>query len=256
MPHVRANGVRLYYSDRGSGEPVVLLHGFTTTHVGNWDRRGWIDMLARSGFRVLALDFRSHGRSDRVYEPSEAATARLTADVVALLDHTAVARADLIGFSMGGGVALDVAMTNPERVRRLVVAGVADAALNEFHDPSEVTGILAAFEGASGAAASPAGQRLRRNAELAGNDINALTPFLRNGGWPGVLSPERPVEAPVLLIVAEEDQYMHKVEKILRWLPLAQVLRVLGRDHHSVLDDENVRAAVLAFLGAGTAASR
>jgi pimeloyl-ACP methyl ester carboxylesterase len=227
----------------------VLLHGFTTTHVGNWQKPGWIDLLADAGFRVIALDVRSHGRSDRVYEPSECSTASLAADVVALLDHLSVPRADLFGFSMGGGVALELAMTTPERVRHVIVAGVADAALNDLHDEEQIAEIRAAFETPRIAdEVASMGARLRRNAELAGNDVAALAPFLRTGGWPGGLAEPRPVRVPVLLVAAEGDEYMAEVDRILDWLPRAQVLRVPGRTHHTVLDDGGVRQNVVAFL--------
>ena len=99
-----------------------------------------------AGFRAAALDFRSHGRSDRVYEPEQCTAAVLAADVAALLDHLTVDRADIVGFSMGGGVALQAAMDYPERTRRLVVGGVGAAALNRLHDPNEIAALIAAFE--------------------------------------------------------------------------------------------------------------
>jgi pimeloyl-ACP methyl ester carboxylesterase len=249
MPYVRAQDVNLYYEERAGEEPIVLLHGFTTTHVGNWERSGWIDLLASSGFRVVTLDFRSHGRSDRVHEPSACSTDRLADDVIALLDHLSIPRADLFGFSMGGGVALELAMNVPERVGRVVVAGVADAALNEFHDEQQIAEIRVAFETrSSDEEVSSTGARLRRNAELAGNDVAALAPFLRTGGWPGGIAEPRPVGAPVLLVAAGGDEYMVEVDRILDWLPHAHVLRVPGRTHHTVLGDDDVRTSILAFL--------
>jgi pimeloyl-ACP methyl ester carboxylesterase len=115
MPALVVRNATLHYDGRGSGAPVVLLHGFTSSHAGNWGRRGWVDLLAENGFRVVGLDFPSHGRSERVYEAVRVTTERLAADVVALLDQLAIDRADLIGFSMGGGVALQLAGDYPER---------------------------------------------------------------------------------------------------------------------------------------------
>jgi pimeloyl-ACP methyl ester carboxylesterase len=250
VPRVRANGVGLHYELRGTGDPIVLLHGFTTSLVGNWERQGWLELLAREGFCAVALDFPSHGRSQRVYEPRACTTATLAGYVVSLLDRLEIERADLFGFSMGGGVALHLAMHHAERVRRVVVGGVGDAAVNALHDPRRIAGIAAAFESDSVTdRASPLGRRLRRNAELAGNDLDALLPFLRCGGWPGGLEHLRPVAAPVLLIVAEQDQYMAGVDEILRWLPDVEVVRAAGRDHHGVLADPTVHARVLDFVG-------
>jgi pimeloyl-ACP methyl ester carboxylesterase len=249
MSSFTVDGVRLYYDVRGAGEDVVaLLHGFTSSYAGTWQRRGWLDLFTTAGFRSAALDFRSHGRSDRVYEPEQCTAAVLAADVAALLDHLTVERADIVGFSMGGGVALQAAMDYPERTRRLVVGGVGDAALNRLHDPNEIAALIAAFEADSIADVESANaQRIRRNAERAGNELKALVPFLHTGGWPGGIAEERPVTAPVLLLVAEHDQYMADVDALLRWLPHAELVRV-RRDHHTLLDDESVQARVGAFL--------
>jgi pimeloyl-ACP methyl ester carboxylesterase len=249
MPSLRVDGIALHHDLRGTGESIVLLHGFTSSLAGNWDRRGWIDFLAGNGHRVVALDFRSHGRSARVYEASRVTTERLAADVVALLDHLDTERADLFGFSMGGGVALQMAKDYPERVGRLVVSGVGDAAVNCLHDPRQIADILGAFEAESVTAIeSPTAQAIRRSAELGGNDLRALAPFLRNGGWPGGLDAQRTVAAPVLLLVAEDDQYMAGTAELERWLSHAAVERITGRDHYTVLDDDRASESALRFL--------
>ena len=244
--------VSLHYELGGSGWPVVLLHGFTSSFRGNWHRRGWPDLLARNGFRVVGLDFRSHGESERVYDANAVTTDVLARDVVALLDHLEIARTSVFGFSMGGGVALRLAMDDPERVERLVVAGVGDAALNRLHDPRQIADVLAAFEAeAPSATAPPVARAIRRSAELGGGDAAALAPFLRNGGWPGGIGVERAVRVPALIVVAASDQYMPQVDELLRLVPHAQVERVAEGDHYTVLDDESVRAAVVRFLKGG-----
>lgn len=220
----------------------MLLHGFSTSAAASWARGGWIDLLAGEGFRVLAPDCRSHGSSDRIHDASECSTPTLAADVAALLDHLELSRASLFGFSMGGGVALQFAADFRDRVDRVVVGGVGDAAINALHDPAEVAAIASAFEDGGGST------RIRRVAEAAGNDLHALVPFLRGGGWPGGLAELCPPAAPLLLIVAEHDQYMRATGELRRRLPQAEVLDVSGRDHHDVLDDDAVRSRVLAFL--------
>jgi alpha-beta hydrolase superfamily lysophospholipase len=118
MPALRVDDIALDYDVRGGGAPIVLLHGFTSSHAGNWGRRGWIDLLADNGFRVVGLDFPSHSESERVYDASRVTTDRLAAEVVAVLDHLDIERPDLFGFSMGGGVALKLAMDHRQRPAR------------------------------------------------------------------------------------------------------------------------------------------
>jgi pimeloyl-ACP methyl ester carboxylesterase len=109
------NGLKMYYEIHGSGDPVVLLHGAFMTITNNWP--GWIGELSKSR-KVIAVDLQGHGRTadierDFSYE-------NLADDVAALLDHLKIPRADLIGYSMGGGVAMQCAIHHPQKVRKVV----------------------------------------------------------------------------------------------------------------------------------------
>src|SRR4051794_40608533 len=110
------NGVKMYYEVHGSGEPVVLLHGAFMTITNNWP--GWIDELAKTR-KVIAVEMQGHGRTaDTGRDPT---SANLADDVAALLDHLKIPRADLLGYSMGGGVAMQCAVRHPDKVRKVVV---------------------------------------------------------------------------------------------------------------------------------------
>ena len=242
------NGLTLHYTARGSGQPVVLLHGFTSRG-STWERHGWVDLLVDAGLCAIAPDARSHGRSDRVSDPGACTTEALAADVVALLDHLEIPQASLFGFSMGGGIALQVAMGWPSRVTRVAVAGVGDAAINELHDAAAIAELATVF--AADIADLPAGTsavRMRRNAELAGNDPRALLPFLQQGGWPGGLRELSLVHAPTLVTLADGDEYMAEADELLARLAPTKVVRLSGGGHYEVLQDESVKREVAAFL--------
>jgi pimeloyl-ACP methyl ester carboxylesterase len=109
------NGLKMYYEVHGSGDPVVLLHGSFMTISNNWT--GWIGELSKTR-KVIALEMQGHGRTadierDFSYE-------NLADDVAALLDYLKIPSADLIGYSMGGGVAMQCAIRHPEKVRKVV----------------------------------------------------------------------------------------------------------------------------------------
>lgn len=109
------NGLRMYYEIHGEGEPVVLLHGSFMTITNNWT-----DMIARlsKGRRVIAIEMQGHGRTadiDRAFTYDH-----LADDVAALLDYLGIERADLLGYSMGAGVAMLTAIRHPEKVGRVV----------------------------------------------------------------------------------------------------------------------------------------
>jgi len=114
--YATVNGLRMYYEVHGSGDPVVLLHGAFMTITNNWT--GWIGELSKTR-KVIAIEMQGHGRT--------ADTARditdenLADDVAALLEQLKIPRADLIGYSMGGAVAMQCAIRHPDKVRKVVV---------------------------------------------------------------------------------------------------------------------------------------
>jgi len=113
--YASVNGLKLYYEVHGSGDPVVLLHGAYMTIPGNWT--GWIGELSKTR-KVIAVEMQGHGRTADIKR--EISFENLADDVSALLDHLKIPSADLIGFSMGGGVAMECAIRHPEKVRKVV----------------------------------------------------------------------------------------------------------------------------------------
>ncbi|CAN0625692.1 3-oxoadipate enol-lactonase [Burkholderia multivorans] len=117
MAFYRSHDRENYFVEFGAGKPIVLLHG-----IGN-SGRAWgpqIAPLVQSGYRVIVPDLVGHGASSRIDKPY--GVAEFACDVVALLDHLAIESADMVGLSLGGIVALELALTSPVRVQRLVLA--------------------------------------------------------------------------------------------------------------------------------------
>ncbi len=110
------NGLKMYYEIHGDGEPVVLLHGAFMTITNNWD--GWISELSKTR-QVIAVEMQGHGRT--ADGPRDITPENLADDVAALLEHLAIARADLIGYSMGGAVAMQMAIRHSDKVRKAVI---------------------------------------------------------------------------------------------------------------------------------------
>src|SRR6476660_3310608 len=109
------NGLKLYYEVHGSGDPVVLLHGAYMTIPGNWT--GWIGELSKTR-KVIAVEMQGHGRSADIKR--DLTFENLADDVAALLDYLKIPSADVIGYSLGGGVAMQCAIRHPEKVRKVV----------------------------------------------------------------------------------------------------------------------------------------
>ncbi len=117
-----SDGVRIHYVVQGEGEPVLLLHGLDSNARLNWELPGILPALAEE-FRVVAPDQRGHGQSERPEEDG-AYGRKMVEDAVRLLDHLHVERAHVVGYSMGGLVALRLAASHPDRVRSLVLGGM------------------------------------------------------------------------------------------------------------------------------------
>jgi pimeloyl-ACP methyl ester carboxylesterase len=110
------NGLKMYYEVHGGGDPVVLLHGAFMTITNNWT--GWIGELSKTR-KVIAVEMQGHGRTADI--DRDITSEKLADDVAALLEKLKIPQADLIGYSMGGGVAIQCAIRHPEKVRKVVV---------------------------------------------------------------------------------------------------------------------------------------
>jgi pimeloyl-ACP methyl ester carboxylesterase len=109
------NGINLYYEIHGTGRPLILLHG----GLGSGEMFGPVLSLLAEHHRVIAPDLQGHGRTADIERPIDI---RLMADdIAALIDHLGLEKPDVVGYSLGGGVALQVAVKYPAKVRRLVV---------------------------------------------------------------------------------------------------------------------------------------
>jgi pimeloyl-ACP methyl ester carboxylesterase len=109
------NGLRMYYEIYGSGQPLVLLHGSYMTITNNWT--DWLGTLSKTR-KVIAVEMQGHGRTadidrDFSYE-------NLADDIAGLLEYLKIKQADLLGYSMGGGIAMQAAIRHPDKVRKVV----------------------------------------------------------------------------------------------------------------------------------------
>jgi pimeloyl-ACP methyl ester carboxylesterase len=114
-----SNGVRIHYTVEGAGEPLILIHGLAANADLNWRRAG-INALLRKDFQVIAFDCRGHGLSDKPHEKEQYGP-EMVHDVTRLMDHLKIEKAHVAGYSMGGFIALELAMRYPERVRSVAL---------------------------------------------------------------------------------------------------------------------------------------
>ncbi|OOV88154.1 alpha/beta fold hydrolase [Oceanospirillum linum] len=133
----------LFYTEQGEGFPLIIIHGL----FGSADNWRTLSKKFAEQYRVIALDLRNHGRSPHVEGMSYPAMA---SDVLALMDSLQLEEAHILGHSMGGKVAMQLALNHPERIEKLVVADIAPVEYGHGHD--EVLAALYAVQNAGGAA--------------------------------------------------------------------------------------------------------
>ena len=132
------NSIRLYHEIYGLGEPLVLIHGGLTT-IG--EMQGWVQPLAKTR-RVIAVEMQGHGRTADTDRPMSFAT--MGDDIVALLEHLKIPKADLVGHSFGGATAIRAVIQHPDKVRRLVVISSPYARSGWYPETQEGMGRISA----------------------------------------------------------------------------------------------------------------
>src|SRR6266516_1884708 len=114
--YAQVNGVNLYYETHGAGRPLILLHG----GLGSGEMFGPLLPTLSERHQVIVVDLQGHGRTADIDRPIDI---RLMADdIAALIDHLGLDKPDLVGYSLGGGVAFFTAVNHPQKVGRLVIA--------------------------------------------------------------------------------------------------------------------------------------
>lgn len=246
MPSFKHDAIDIAYLDEGAGEPILLIHGFASTKEVNWVSPGWVSTLTGAGRRVIALDNRGHGQSGKLYEPAAYHTAQMAEDARALLDHLNIARADVMGYSMGARIAAFLALQHPERVRAAILGGLGIKLVDGVGLPES---IAVALEAPSLADVTDTnGRMFRAFAEQTGSDRMALAACIR--GSRQVLSKEEVarIAAPMLIAVGTKDPIAGSPHELAALVPGARALDIPGRDHMLAVGDKAFKAAVLEFL--------
>jgi pimeloyl-ACP methyl ester carboxylesterase len=230
----------------------VLVHGWGGSFAETWERTGFTMLLADAGRQVIGVDLLGHGNAPKPHDPE--AYADLGGRIVESITEMTGAPdtvVDAIGFSLGAMTLLRVALAEPGRFRRLVLAGVGR---NVFErDEAAIGEIVAAIEGGSDAADDGAGNRARLFAQYAhrpGNDPIALAAIMRRPpSAPLTPADLSPIGCPVLVAIGDRDD-AGPADVLVDALPDARA-RVLRRtDHFATPESFEFIDATLEFLDA------
>ena len=246
-----SDGVTLAYRDfppEGAdlGEPILLIHGFASSHRINWVDPRWATTLTRAGRRTIVFDNRGHGQSQKLYAPDDYATPRMAEDAANLLAHLGITRADVMGYSMGARIASFLALQRPDLVRSLILGGLGIHLVEGVGLP---LGIADAMEAPSLEALSDPMQRMfRAFADQNRSDLPALAACIR--GSRQTLTPLEfgAIACPTLVAVGTADAVAGDPHKLAALFRRGAALEIPGRDHNRAVGDRVYKEGVLAFL--------
>jgi pimeloyl-ACP methyl ester carboxylesterase len=239
-------GTTIEYLDEGAGDPVVLVHGFASNKETNWVYPGWIKPLTDAGYRVIALDNRGHGASTKYYETERYHIPEMTKDVIALLDHLKIAKADFVGYSMGARISAYAAAHYASRVRSATLGGMG---INLTRNVSSGDTVARALEaGRREEVADKIGLEFRDFAEKTRSDLKALAALSRSHQRTVPREDAAKIRVPVLIVVGSKDDIGGSGEELAELIPNSKFVSLDGKDHMRTVGDAGFKKAVIEFL--------
>ncbi|MFO1033063.1 MAG: alpha/beta hydrolase [Hyphomicrobiales bacterium] len=250
MQKFNSAGVEIAYRDEGHGYPVLLIHGFASNMRVNWVATGWHKTLLDAGYRLIMIDNRGHGESGKLYDSSQYAATMMAEDARRLLDHLGIARAAVMGYSMGARISAFLTLLHPDKVECAVFSGLAERL---------VTGVGGAEAIAQGLEAEtmtdvtdPGARSFRLFAEQTKSDRLALAACIRSSRVKIKAEALVAIRCPVLVVAGSEDDVAGAVQPLVDMIPGARGVTLPGRNHMNAVGDRGHKQAVLAFLAEAT----
>lgn len=235
-----SNGVKIHYLDRGAGEPVILIHGFGANLDVNW--AGMVPRLV-DDFRVIAVDNRGHGRSDKPHD-SDSYGIDMVEDVLRLMDHLEIPRAHIVGYSMGSLISGKFLAEHPNRCISVVIGGMGWLEVNDQWK-AFIEEVATSLESGNGpmpllkflfaeteTGASEQQLNVINSIQKVANDQLALAACARQ--FPEFQISKESLESnkvPVLAIVGDKDPFKEYVDRMDGVMANMEIVVVPGGDH-------------------------
>ena len=244
------DGVALAFERQGEGPAIVLVHGFGSSRMQNWKSTGWYGGLAEAGFSIVAMDCRGHGDSGKPHDADAYGHDRMADDVAMVMEACGLARALILGYSMGGFIGLRLLAAHPDRVIKLAIAGVGANYLKGGITTPAARAILAdaLLAADKDRIVDPRAKMFRAFADQPGKDRVALAACMR------AMSPHLPIEClarlqrPILVVDGSEDETAGPAGPLAQTFANGRAVTIEARDHMSTVGDRRTRQAVIDFF--------
>ena len=231
----------------------MLVHGFTASYAGNWQRPGVMEALGTAGYRVIAMDCRGHGASGKPHAPEQYGL-EMVRDVVRLLDHLNIERAHVVGYAMGGLITNKLRAMHPERLLTATLGGAGwsgdnadEAGAISFRElPVRLAPLPAAPVPTADAIAAA------NAALLASNDPKAFAAVIR--GFPQLshitADNLRANTVPTLALIGDRDPLIEGVERLAGVMSNLDVVEIPGATHMTLFREDMFIEHLVGFLDA------
>lgn len=246
------DGTPLAFERLGLGPAILMIHGFGSSRAQNWKSTGWFGALTEAGFSIVAMDCRGHGDSGKPHDPESYGHDRMAADVMQVMDAAALAQAFVLGYSMGGFIALRLLAAHPERVSRLALGGVGAHYLEDHLSAPAVRAALAdaLLSDNPATLTHPRAKMFRAFANQPGKDPVALAACMRAMPPHLPLAVLKSLARPVLVVTGEKDDTAGPAQPLADMFADGRAVTIAGRDHMSAVGDRHTRQAVIDFFRA------
>lgn len=251
MTILATNGTEIFFSDQGAGDGVILVHGFAASAQENWVKAGWVQMFVRAQRRVVAVDLRGHGQSAKLHQSADYSLAVMAGDVLAVVEHLQIKKPDLIGFSLGARVVLELLRLRSDRFLLGVLCGVGDQLINQPEERDPATFAAAMEAGTLDDIKDDMAKRFRQFAEGQGQDLKALAACSRGlaaSGQPWTREMLAQIKNEMLVVAGAVDDLAGPPEPLAACFPNAKAKRIAGCGHMDCLTQPMLKAAVMDFL--------
>jgi len=256
LPYLDNNGIKIYYEIHGSGPDLLLIHGFASNMENNWKSTNWVKTL-KDNYRLILIDNRGHGKSDKPLDPNYYGN-HMIEDIIGLMDHLSIKRANFFGYSMGARLTLKIIIEHPERVKSAILGGFSIPSPENPHVQALNSIIVEALRAKSvDDVKHPIGQQFRRFAESTGENLLALAAVVESFGrevdpnfssMTKIKKTLKKIRVPILSVCGSDDLLLQNKTLFAELIPGACHFQIQGKDHLTVVLDPRFHLIVKTFL--------
>jgi pimeloyl-ACP methyl ester carboxylesterase len=246
MPSFLSDGISIAYETHGEGPPVLCIHGFGSSGKVNWIDTGWVETLNEAGYQAITFDNRGHGGSRKLYDTKLYFAHDMASDAAGLLDHLGIAKAHVLGYSMGARIGAFLALQQPDKVIASVWGGMGRNLVTGLADSETIISALTAESLSQ--VKDRIGRQFRIFADHNKADKAALAACMVSSREPMSEAQVRQITGPVLVATGADDEMAGPAYALAELLPQGEPFTIERRDHMRATGDPQFKRAALDFL--------